>query len=102
MAQTLTSQITYDFMGSSVPVKLDEDRPELVKFTDFKDALTKVEVSHGQHILQQNQEALRVAEFIDDQAITSLDSGTATLPQTIDMLNKVTTILNNLIIRGKQ
>ena len=99
---TLNSQVIYNWSGGSQPIKPGEwkEDTKLVSFSDFSDAMQSSEEAMTQKITQDNAEALRVLKLVNDANLQTLDSS-ATLSQCIEEINKINSILTNLVSNGK-
>lgn len=98
------SQVLYGFADEGIkPVLIGEgdEKKTLVNYEDFVSSMKTAEDALGQQILQNNAESTRLNDLIVDQEIVQLP-GAATLADVIVEINKINTILANLVLNGKQ
>lgn len=97
-------QVLYNSSAGTKPIEIGEgdDKQKVVGFGDFTSAINQSEAALGQKITQDNAWKNYVSNLVTDAGLIELDTGTATTQQLAEEVNKMKSILTQLIITGKQ
>lgn len=100
---TFNSQVLYGWTGSPDPliVEQGEEKKKTIGYDDFMRSMDNAEKTFGEKIIQDNSESTRIATLISDNALTTLDTGTATTAQIAAQVNSMISIFTNFVNSGK-
>ena len=98
------SEVIFDLINDAKPYLItgeDDSREGLAKHSDFVSSMQSTQSVIAQQVTQNNAESTRLNKLINGQGLTAL-TGISTLGDTQDQVNSIITILQNLVLNGKQ
>ncbi len=99
----VNSQMVYNYAGDAKPVTIGEGKEamQLVPHSVFTEAMENAEMAMMQKVSQDNAESYRLNSLINGQGLTAIDPATGGVAELIAEVNKMNSILTQLVQLGK-